>query len=205
VPRLSTLPPSAPRALAVLLFAPPAAADPPALPEPADIPGVEAVVAVRDFGAFRIRFYRDEAPNHVAHFLSLVAEGFYDRLAIHRVIPDLLVQTGDPRTAEDERAASADGFRLPAEETARPVSRGSVVLAWRGSEPGTARTEWFVSLGDFPEMRDGTVIGSVVEGMDVVDRVSQVSTFADRSPYHRVEIESIRLAAPPPERAAGGG
>lgn len=179
------------------------AADPVSPPRPVDIPAVDAVVDVREFGEFRIAFYREDAPNHVAHFLTLVAEGFYDRLSFHRVIPELLIQTGDPRHREGRDPAEArdsGGFRLPLEPGERAVRRGAVVMAWRGSEPGTAGTQWFVSLGDFPEMREGTVIGEVVTGMDVVDRISQVSTWPDRVPYHRVAIDSVRLVGGEPGR-----
>ena len=190
-------------ALAALPGAGALAADPPPLPRPADIPVVDVVVDVREFGEFRIAFYRQDAPNHVAHFLTLVAEGFYDGLAFHRVIPELLIQTGDPRHREGGdpgRTRDSGGIRLPPEPGEQPVQRGSVVMAWRGSEPGTAGTQWFVSLGDFPEMREGTVIGEVVTGMDVVDQISQVSTWPDRVPYHRVTIESMRLVGGEPDR-----
>jgi cyclophilin family peptidyl-prolyl cis-trans isomerase len=183
--------------LAVVLAAAPSQADDdPPFPDPASIPAVDAIVVVKDFGEFRIRFYRDEAPNHVAQFLSLVAEGYYDHLSFHRVLPDLLIQAGDPATRKGDREPDAEEspYRLPPEPTERPILRGTVAMAWNESTPGTAATQWFVSLGDFPEMQDGTVIGEVVEGMDVVDRVSQVSTFATRVPFKRVDIEEIRLA-----------
>lgn len=190
-------------ALAVLPGSGSLAADPLPLPRPADIPAVDAVVDVREFGEFRIAFYRQDAPNHVAHFLTLVASGFYDGFPFHRVIPELLIQTGDPRHREGgdpARTRDSGGIRLPPEPSERPVRRGSVVMAWRGSEPGTAGTQWFVSLGDFPEMREGTVIGEVVTGMEVVDRISQVSTWPDRVPYHLVAIESVRLVGSEPGR-----
>jgi cyclophilin family peptidyl-prolyl cis-trans isomerase len=198
----SRLPPSRrvlPSLLSVLA-AGSVAADPP-LPEPSAIPPVEAIVSVHQVGEFRIEFYRDDAPNHVAHFLSLVAAGFYDGLSFHRVIPELLIQTGDPASRDDDRHNDGPGsvdFRVPFEPVERPVLRGSVVMAWRASEPGTAGSQWFVSLGDFPEMKDGTVIGEVVAGMDVVDRISQVSTLRNRNPYHRVAIDAVRLAGPEP-------
>jgi peptidyl-prolyl cis-trans isomerase B (cyclophilin B) len=178
------------------------------MPDPSAIPPVDAIVRVQEFGEFRIAFYRDETPNHVAHFLSLAAGGFYDGLSFHRVIPGLLVQTGDPNSRDEDRTndgAGSSGFLLPPEPTERPILRGTVVMAWRGAETGTAGSQWFVSLGDFPAMREGTPIGEVVEGMDVVDRISQVSTFRNRTPCNRVGIETIRLAPGAASPPSGNG
>jgi peptidyl-prolyl cis-trans isomerase B (cyclophilin B) len=210
VPRspIPSIPPVG-RVLAIASALASAAPAQPPFPDSSAIPPLDAIVRVQEFGEFRIAFYRDEVPNHVAHFLSLAAAGFYDGLSFHRVVPGLLVQTGDPNSRDDDRAndgSGSGGFLLPPEPSGREILRGIVVMAWRGPEPGTAGSQWFVSLGDFPAMREGTPIGEVVQGMDVVDRISQVSTFRDRSPLHRVVIESIRLAprdAPPPSGNGG--
>ena len=66
-------------------------------------------------------------------------------------------------------------------------------MAWQGSEPGTASSQWFVTLADFPGLEQATVIGEVVEGMATIDRIAQVSTYRDCRPVHRVVIEEIQL------------
>jgi peptidyl-prolyl cis-trans isomerase B (cyclophilin B) len=196
---------------------PSAAADPAAeaslLPSAESIPPIDALVIVREFGNFRIRFYREDTPNHVAHFLTLAAAGFYDGMSFHRVIPRFLVQTGDPSRRDEDRSndgTEGPSYSLPPEPNGRTHARGTVSMAWRGKEPGTAGTQWFVTLGDVPELDDqATVIGEVVGGMDTIDRIAQVTTFRDRSPRWRVVIEEIRLVesiapeedgkTPPPE------
>jgi peptidyl-prolyl cis-trans isomerase B (cyclophilin B) len=177
---------------------------PPEFPFPAadSIPAVDVLVVVQKFGEFRIRFYRDDAPNHVAHFLTLAATGFYDGMSFHRVIPDFLIQTGDPNSRDEDRwndGFAAPPYRLPHEPSRRTHRRGSVSMAWRGDSPGSAGTQWLVSLGDHPEMdRYATVIGEVIEGMEAVDGISQVTTLRNWNPLYRVLIEEVRLTTPLP-------
>jgi cyclophilin family peptidyl-prolyl cis-trans isomerase len=168
------------------------------------------LVTVEKFGTFRIRPFPDEAPHHVACFLGLVARGYFDGMSFHRVIPGFLVQTGDPasRTAPpDSSAAHAPPWRLPPEPTHRTHHRGTVSLAWQGDDPGSAGTQWFVALAELPQL-DGhaTIIGEVVEGMETVEKIAQVSTHRDRRPLRRVLLESARLVARPEgERGEGSG
>jgi len=180
--------------------APPEAAVPPeapAFPSPEEIPAVEAVVVVPRFGEFRIRFFRDEVPNHVAAFLTLAGSGFYDGMSFHRVIPRYLIQTGDPASRDEDLrndGAGGPGWSLPSEPTSRTHLRGTVSMAWRDDDPGSAGSQWFVVLSDLPSL-DGraTPIGEVVEGMEIVDRISQAPTHRNRNPLHRVIVEQVRL------------
>jgi len=182
-----------------------AAEAPAALPRRA-LPPVDVRVVVAGHGEFVIRPDREGPTNAVAAFLSLAAQGAYDGLAFHRVIPGFLVQTGDPGTRDDDAAndGAAPPWRLPAEPTARSHGRGTVSLAWHDDDPASAGTQWFVALADVPAV-DGhaTPIGTVVDGMDVVDRIAQVSTFRDRRPIHPVRIEAVRLEAPAGETPTG--
>ena len=172
-----------------------------ASPEPSTVPALDAVVLVQDFGAFRIRFDRESAPNHVSALLSLVAGGFYDGLSFHRTIPGYLIQTGDPNSRDEDLhndGATGAEFAIP-EEPRPPDSpashvRGTVSMAWIGNDPGSASSHWFVTVDDAPAL-DGhaTIVGEVVEGLEVVERISQVSTFRNRSPLRRVTIERMVL------------
>lgn len=162
-----------------------------------EIPDVHVVVNVPDFGRFRIRPFRDEVPNHVSLFLSLVATGVYDGMGFHRIIPGYLIQTGDPTSRDED--PSNDGrslptWRVPEEPNNLTHVRGTVSMAWHDDEPGSAGTQWFVTLADVAEV-DGhaTPIGEVVEGLDVVDRISQVTTLRNRHPLKPVRVESVRL------------
>jgi peptidyl-prolyl cis-trans isomerase B (cyclophilin B) len=215
VPESRWLPVAA--AAALLAVDPAAAGDGP--PRPEEIPALEATIVVSEFGEFTIRFDRQDAPNHVAHFLVLAREGFYDGLEFHRVIPGLLVQSGDPRTrpapaedSEDSEEVEPRGpteplpYRLPEEPTPRSHERGTVSLAWRDDLPGTAASEWFVVLSDGLDL-DGraTPIGRVIEGMDVVDRIAQLPTGRDRRPRHPPRVETVRLQPETPSDAESDG
>lgn len=187
---------------------------PAAGPAASEVPAADVTVAVHDFGEFRIRLDPEAAPNAVAAFLSLAARGAYDSLAVHRVVPGLLIQSGNPATREGvpEGSPDAPAWRLPAPDPpdsaaaaaspaaappARTHRRGTVALAWRGTDPGSAGTEWYVALSDVPAAdRYGTPIGEVVEGMEVVERIAQVPTFRDRRPTKRVLVTAVTVAPP---------
>ena len=182
---------------------------PPSFPSPLDVPPLEAVVVVPEFGEFRIRFTRDETPNHVAHFLTLAAQGFYDGLEIHRVIPGYLIQTGNPSTREGaspDSTGTGPAYRLPPEPTERHHTAGTVSMAWVDDRAGTAGSQWFVTLADIPDL-DGraTPIGWVSEGFEVVEGIAQVTTHRDRRPRHRVLVETIRLERENPADTTGDG
>lgn len=167
------------------------------VPAPETIPALDAVVVVPDFGAFRIRFDREGAPNHVAALLSLVASGFYDGLSFHRTIPGFLIQTGDPNSRDEDLyndGHTGAPFRIPAEPSSGTHTAGTVSMAWVNDDAGSASSHWFVTVADAPAL-DGhaTIVGKVVEGLDVVEQITQVSTFRNRSPLRKVTIERVEL------------
>ena len=168
-------------------------------PPPGAVPSADVRVDVHDFGEFRIRLDPTGAPNAVAAFLTLAAGGAFDGLTFHRIIPDLLIQTGNPATREGAPSdvPPAPPWRLPAELSPRSHRRGTVSLAWRDSDPGSAGMQWFVTLSDLPAL-DGraTPIGEVVEGMEVVDHIAQVSTFRNLAPVRRIVITKVTVEPP---------
>jgi peptidyl-prolyl cis-trans isomerase B (cyclophilin B) len=185
--------------------------------EPPWIPAVDVRVVGPDFGEFVIRPHRATAPNAVSAFLSLAARDAFDGLAFHPTVPGFLVQTGDPFTRDEDAAndgSAAPPWRIAADESPRSHLRGTVSLAWRGDRPETAGMEWFVLLADTPAL-DGkaTPFGEVIAGLDVVERMAQVSTFRNRRPIRPLRIADVRLEAAseegpradaPPVDAGGG-
>lgn len=185
-----------------------AAADPPveqatsdtsAVPAtvPAEVPpDLHVRVVVADFGEIVIRLDRERVPNAASLFLTLAGSGAFDGVTFHRVIPGLLVQTGDPATRDEDPAndgTSAPPWQLPAEAAVGEHRRGTVSFAWRGNDPASAGTQWFVTLADVPALNGhATPIGEVIGGMDVVDRIAQVSTLRDRRPLRPVRIASAK-------------
>jgi cyclophilin family peptidyl-prolyl cis-trans isomerase/HEAT repeat protein len=119
-------------------------------------------------GAIRMELLTEEAPMTVENFRALAARRFFDGLLIHRVVPDFVVQTGDPR---------GDGYGGPGhairdEISAARYARGSVGMALSG--PDTGGSQWFVALSPQRHLDGGyTVFGRVLEGMEVLDRTEQ--------------------------------
>ena|SRR5215813_7427932 len=139
----------------------------------------EVAVFETDLGNFKIALYPDVAPRHVENFKKLIREKFYDGLGFHRVIPDRIIQGGDPQTrGGGNRAKWGAGDpnqpKVPAEFSTRPFVRGTVGAA-RATDPNSASSQFFVCLG--PEHQwDGkyTVFGEVIQGLNNVQIISNV-------------------------------
>lgn len=119
-------------------------------------------------GAVTLRLECALAPIGCLSFLQLARQGFYDGLTFHRVIPDFVVQSGDPRG--DGRGGP--GFRVRGEPNRLRYARG--VLGMARGEPDTAGSQFFITLSAQPHLDgDYTAFGEVVAGMDVLDRIVQ--------------------------------
>jgi len=121
-------------------------------------------------GRITIELRPDLAPKHVAQIKTLVKQGFYNGIVFHRVIPGFMAQTGDPT------GTGAGGSSLPnikAEFSKEPFKRGTVGMA-RASDPNSANSQFFIMFADYPSLNGNyTVIGDVVSGMDVVDKIKK--------------------------------
>lgn len=136
-------------------------------------------------GTFTIEFFSDVAPAHVDNFVNLASAGYYDGIVFHRIVPDFVVQAGDPQTRDPKSDRSTwgtggPGYFLAAEFNDIPHSRGIVSMA-RGSAPDSAGSQFFIVLKDSSQIQaalDGqyTVFGRVVDGMDVVDKIARLRT-----------------------------
>jgi len=117
-------------------------------------------------GVIEIHLNVVEAPLASAAFLDLARQGFYDGLTFHRVVPDFVVQGGDPRGD----GSGGPGFTLRDEVGQRPYGRGAVGLALAGKDTGGS--QFFVTLSPQPHL-DGnfTMLGWVAEGMDVAEAI----------------------------------
>lgn len=117
-----------------------------------------------DRGRIVIELFLEEAPHHVSSFISLVRQGFYDGLSIHRVVPAFVAQGGDPRGD----GWGDNGFAMLHEINRRPYLRGAVGMPTAGWDTGGC--QFFITHVPTPRL-DGayTVYGQVVVGMEVVD------------------------------------
>ena len=140
-------------------------------------------------GPIAIELYPDDAPQTVANFEKLAGDGFYDGVIFHRVIPDFMIQGGDPTGT----GSGGPGYQFEDEFNERKVARGALAMANAG--PNTNGSQFFIVTADACPWLDGkhTVFGQVTDGMDVVDVISALDTDARDRPRTDVVIERVEL------------
>ncbi|CAH1667550.1 peptidylprolyl isomerase [Chelatococcus asaccharovorans] len=123
-------------------------------------------------GRVVIQLRPDLAPKHVAQIEALTKRGFYDGIVFHRVIDGFMAQTGDPTGTG---MGGSDLPNIPAEFTKTPFKRGTVGMA-RSQNPNSANSQFFITFADADFLNGQyTVVGEVVSGMDVVDKIKKGS------------------------------
>jgi cyclophilin family peptidyl-prolyl cis-trans isomerase len=141
-------------------------------------------------GTVEIELFPEDAPETVGHFTRLAGEGFYDGLVFHRVIPDFMIQGGCPRGD----GSGGPGYVFDDERNEHRVVRGALAMANAG--PNTNGSQFFIVTAEECSWLDGkhTVFGRVVQGQDVVDRISQVDRDARDRPTTPVTIDRVELS-----------
>jgi cyclophilin family peptidyl-prolyl cis-trans isomerase len=128
-----------------------------------------AVITLENGNEIRIDFYPEDAPKTVENFVTLAKKGFYNGLTFHRVVPDFVVQGGDPKG----NGTGGPGYTIKAEFNKQKHVRGSLAMA-RSQHPDSAGSQFYITYGPTPHL-DGnyTVFGKVTSGMEHVDRIKQ--------------------------------
>jgi cyclophilin family peptidyl-prolyl cis-trans isomerase len=141
-------------------------------------------------GAIAIELYPDEAPKTVENFTKLAGDGFYDGVIFHRIIPDFMIQGGDPTGT----GRGGPGYTFEDEFNDHKVERGALAMANAG--PNTNGSQFFIVTAEACPWLDGkhTVFGRVASGMDVVDDIAGVDTDAADRPRQDVVIERVELS-----------
>ena len=140
-------------------------------------------------GAIEIELFDEDAPKTVENFTKLARDNFYDGVIFHRVIPDFMIQGGDPTGT----GTGGPGYSFEDEFNDRKVVRGALAMANAG--PNTNGSQFFIVTADACPWLDGkhTVFGQVVSGQDVVDRISQVDRDSHDKPLEPVVIDSVEI------------
>ncbi len=126
---------------------------------------VQAVVAT-DKGSFTIEFLPGDAPLTVDNFIQLARRGYFNGIRFHRVVPNFVIQDGDPRGDGN----GGPGYAIRCEVNQVPYDRAAVGMALSGKDTGGS--QWFVTHSPQPHLDGGyTVFGRVISGMEVVDRI----------------------------------
>jgi len=141
-------------------------------------------------GPIDVELHDADAPKTVENFRKLASDGFYDGVVFHRVIPDFMIQGGDPTGT----GTGGPGYTFEDEFNDHKVERGALAMANAG--PNTNGSQFFVVTAEATPWLDGkhTVFGRVTNGMDVVDAISQVDTDTRDKPREAVVIERVELA-----------
>src|SRR4051794_35194950 len=141
-------------------------------------------------GAIVLELFDDDAPKTVDNFKKLAADGFYDGIVFHRVIPDFMIQGGDPTGT----GSGGPGYQFEDEFNDHPVVRGALAMANAG--PNTNGSQFFIVTAEATPWLDGkhTVFGRVTNGMDVVDQISAAPTDRSDRPVDEIRIERVELS-----------
>jgi len=145
-------------------------------------------------GAITIELFDQAAPKTVSNFRKLAADGFYDGLTFHRVIPDFMIQGGCP----EGTGTGGPGYTFEDEFNPNKVVRGALAMA--NSGPDTNGSQFFIVTTTEAPWLDGkhTVFGRVSDGMDSVDAIESTPTGGGGdSPVEPQLIERIELDAQP--------
>ena len=121
-------------------------------------------------GRITILLRPDLAPKHVVQIETLTKRGFYNGIVFHRVIDGFMAQTGDPTGTG---MGKSDLPNIPAEFSSEPFKRGTVGMA-RSQDPNSANSQFFICFADASFLNGKyTVVGQVISGMDVVDKIKK--------------------------------
>ncbi len=152
-----------------LVFSVPALAAPPKLPAGADPQNVLVIDSSK--GRIVIQLRTDLAPKHAERLKQLAREGYYNNVPFHRVMDGFMAQTGDGKNFNG--TGNSKYPNLASEFTQTPFVRGVVGMA-RGGDPNSGNSQFFICFADASFLNGQyTVIGNVIAGMDVVDKLKK--------------------------------
>jgi len=159
-------------------------------------------------GSFIVEFYSDQAPNHVRKFIELARQGFYNGTTFHSMVAHGIVQAGDPESKNPQARAKygTGGFNLGLrpEISNVPFKQGTIVATILPGEPNSAGSQFFICVTDQPQFNGQfTAFAHVVEGIEVVDKISTTPVDDKQIARERIDIRSIAIRpipkpAPPP-------
>ncbi len=155
---------------------------------PAGLDKNNAIVIDTSKGRVVIKLRPDLAPKHAERIKQLARDGYYNNVPFHRVIEGFMAQTGD-----GQRFNGTGGSKypnLPAEFSNVPFKRGIVGMA-RAGDPNSANSQFFIMFADGSFLNGKyTVVGEVVSGMDVVDKIKRGEPVQDPDKMLKVQVAS---------------
>jgi peptidylprolyl isomerase len=170
--------------VAALVCAVPAIAQ----PLPANLDKANAIVIDTTKGRIVVKLRTDLAPQHAERIKLLAREGYYNNVPFHRVIEGFMAQTGDGKNFNGTGGSKYPN--LSAEFSNVPFKRGIVGMA-RAASNDSANSQFFIMFAEGASLNGKyTVIGEVVSGMDVVDKIKRGEPVADPDKMVKVQVAS---------------
>ena len=154
------------------------------------------VVIETNHGTISFRLLPELAPETVRNFESLAKSNFYNNTLFHRVIPGFMIQGGDPNTKTNNKhtwGQGGPGYNIKAEFNSRSHKRGIVSMA-RAQDPDSAGSQFFIVTTDSAFLdRQYTVFGEVVSGMDVADKIVNLSRDSNDCPLQEAKMLKVTI------------
>lgn len=151
----------------------------------------KAVIETK-FGNIEIKFFTEVAPNHVRNFIKLAKDGVYNGTIFHRVIPEFMIQGGDPNTKGSDKETygmGGPGYTVKAEFNNISHKRGILSMA-RAMDPDSAGSQFFIVVADSTFLdKQYTVFGEVTKGMEVADKIVNLPRNKNDLPDERIEMK----------------
>ena len=168
---------------------------------PDQMKGKQAVVQTA-LGTFVIQLLPEAAPNHVGYVIDRARAGAYDGTTFHRAIKHGIIQGGDPLSknpAQIGQYGTGGLGILDAEIGPEKMTRGAVAAVLQPGKPDSGGSQFFIAVTDQPAL-DGqyTIFGRVVEGMEIVQRISEAATDANGRVAERIEMTHVTIRDAPP-------
>ena len=164
-----------------------------------EIEGKGALITTQE-GSFMIELFPEDAPNHVYHFLKLIESGYYEGTIFHRIIPEFMIQGGDPNTKDPESdrttwGQGGPGYDIDNEINTIKHKRGIVSMA-RYTDVDTAQSQFFIVTQDSPHLNgEYTAFGRLVPGTYSfynLDQIADLNTDAKDAPVDASEAKIIK-------------
>jgi cyclophilin family peptidyl-prolyl cis-trans isomerase len=134
--------------------------------------------------------YEAEVPKTVENFVALANKGFYDGIIFHRVIPDFMIQTGDPTGT----GMGGPGYQFKDEFSKKLRHSDAGVLSMANSGPNTNGSQFFITAAATPWLDDRhSVFGKVTQGMDVVQKIAQAPRDRQDKPLTKIAMTKVTV------------
>lgn len=142
-----------------------------------------------EYGNIEVELFVDKAPQTVENFVTLAKKGYYDGLLFHRVIPNFMIQTGDP----EGTGAGGPGYTIP-DEFHPELKHDAGVLSMANRGPNTGGSQFFITEVPTPWL-DGkhAIFGKVISGMDVVQKIAHADRDARDRPTTSVHMKKVTI------------